>query len=122
MASAVALSALLLLEQCADGRESPGDKREYGILQVVEYSNRTRTLTNVEFQSVDGYELMAVPRDGDSHPVWVMLKPRHGALYKQMPQGDFSLANDQFAELVQQGRVTPTVQKELANHVRPAAK
>jgi len=120
MATAVALSALPLLEQCADGRESPGDKREWGILQVAEYDNRSRTLTGIEFKTVAGYELMAVPRDGDFHPIWVMLKPQHGALYKQMPEGDFALAGNQLAELVQRGGVTPIVEKALTAHLRPA--
>jgi hypothetical protein len=100
-----------------DGRESPGDKREWSILQTVELDTRQQRTDRVQFRVVDGYELLAVPRDGDARVVWIMLKPSSPPFYKQMPDGNFSIDAAQLQELAAQGRVTSTVESALRSHV-----
>jgi hypothetical protein len=61
---------------------------------------------------------MAVPRDGDSRSIWVMLGPSHPPLYKQTPAGNFWLTDEQIRALVAQQRITSTVEQALRSHVR----
>ena len=65
-----------------DGRESIGDKRECSILQRLESETREQRATGLEFRTVEGYELMGVPREGDSREIWVLLNPSHPPFYK----------------------------------------
>ena len=116
------VAAALLTMNCGnpgDGRESFGDKREWSILQHVELETREQRTDRVLFRMIDGYELMAVPREGDSRLVWVMLKPAHAPLYKQMPEGNFWLDYEQVRALASAGRLTSTVEAALGGHTHP---
>lgn len=110
----------LLISACGnagDGRESPGDKREWSILQRVELRTRDQRAEGVQFRTEEGYELMGVPRVGDARTIWIMLEPAHPPFYKQMPDGNFWLESGQIRALVTQGRVTSTVESALASHI-----
>jgi hypothetical protein len=102
-----------------DGRESAGDEREWSILQTAELETRSQRDSIGTFRNVDGYELMAVSRDGDARTIWIMLQPAHAPFYKQMPEGNYWISDEQVQELASQGRVTSTVESALRSHVRP---
>jgi len=117
--SAVAAFLAMSCGNPGDGRESLGDKREWSILQHVELETREQRTDQVSFRVVDEYELMAVPRDGDARLIWIMLRPAHAPLYKQMPEGNFWLDYEQVRALASEGRTTSTVETALGGHVRP---
>ena len=121
------LSLLLLpmaLAACGgnpgDGRESWGDKQEWSILQGLEVETRNQTLTQPTIRWVADYELLGVPREGDSRPVWIMLTPRHPPFYKQMPEGEFELSEGILNDLVRRRAVISTVEEALRSHVHVA--
>jgi hypothetical protein len=112
-----ALLALMLVSVGCTGEESPGDKREWSILQSLEYTTRGHITTSPQFQVIDGYELMGAPREGDGHIVWIMLKPTHGSLYKQMPDGSFHLDEKLWSKLSSEQRMSTTVSNALRGHL-----
>lgn len=118
----VAVSAVCLLLSCdgnrGDGRESPGDKREWSILQDLELETREQRTAAVQFRAVDEYVAMAVPRDGDGRLVWLLLNPAHAPLYKQIPAANFWLEPDQFESITRDHPVTSTVTEALRSHLR----
>ena len=66
-----ALLAVVILASCGgDGRESPGDKREWSVLQNLEFETRDARTNEIQFRTVDNYELMAVPRETDSRLIY----------------------------------------------------
>jgi hypothetical protein len=111
-----AVAALLIGAACT-GPESPGDKREWSILQVLEEQTRSQTTSRLQFTTVDGYEIMGVPRQGDGRIIWVMLRPAHGARYKQMPEGNFTIQRRLLSELSGGHRVSSTVAAALRGHL-----
>src|SRR5437867_7615251 len=71
--------------QCpTDGRESPGDKREWSILQALEFRHRSVPITGLESQTLEGYEVIVVPGADNQQRTWIMLAPRHPRFYKQV--------------------------------------
>jgi hypothetical protein len=121
IANARAVLVLMLLScggNPGDGRESPGDKREWSILQRMEPQSAESRATGFEVRKIDQYYVLGVPRDGDSRTIWVMLNPSHPPLYKQMPDGNFWLSADQLEELAHHEIVTSTVEQALRSHLR----
>ena len=114
---AVAFYATACSRNPGDGRESVGDKKEWSILQTVELEGRNRALEGMEFRTIEGYDLVCVAREGDSRRIWIMLNPRHAPLYKQLPQGNFSLSVAELEELSRRTRLTSTVRQALASHL-----
>src|SRR5271165_5640250 len=117
------LFVVIVLTSCGgnpgDGRESPGDKREWSILQTLELETRKEHADQIQFRAVDNYELMPVPREADSRLIWVMLNPSHPPFYKQMPEGNFWLDPEQLRTLLARQAITSTVQEALRSHVKP---
>jgi len=101
-----------------DGRESPGDKREWSILQKLERETRELNLSAVQFRAIDEYVAVAVPRESDGRPVWILLNPAHAPLYKQIPEGNFWLDRDQLRSITADHPVTSTVAEALRSHLR----
>jgi hypothetical protein len=100
------------------GEESPGDKQEWSILQSLEATTRGQMTTKAQSQVVDGYEVVGLPREGDAHIVWVMLKPTHGSAYKQMPDGCFQVDSELWNRLWADHRMSNTVANALRGHLR----
>ena len=111
------IAAALLLSACR-GTESPGDKREWSILQTLEFQSRGTRVSAIEFRMVDTYEVMGVPREGDAQVLWVLLKPQYGPLYKQMPHGNFWIDPELHRQLWREHRLSETVAEALASHFR----
>lgn len=109
----------LLLAACR-GVESPGDKREWSILQTVEFSTRSERINRIQFRTAYNYELMGVPRSSDGCVIWVMLKPEYGALYKQMPEGNFWISRDVYDKLNARSAMSDTVEQALRSHLESA--
>lgn len=115
----VLLPALLL---CAcspgiDGRESPGAKREYSILQAREYDTRLKVVDKPIFTSHEEFVLLVVPNDHKNRNIWIMLKPRHPPFYKQMPRGNYTISPELFDVIARQRLASSTVEMALASHV-----
>ena len=117
----ICLVAVVVLTACCgnpgDGRESPGDKREWSILQGLELESREIRTTAIEFRTVDEYDVMAVPRESDARVVWVLLNPAHPPLHEQMPEGNCRLEPAQLRSIVADHRVTTTVEEALRGHL-----
>jgi hypothetical protein len=101
-----------------DGRESPGDKREWSILQTLEYQAREEHLDKILFRVVEEFEVVAVPRVGDPGVIWIMLNPSHPPFYKQIPRGNYALSSEQLQAILTGHRVTSTVEEVLRSHVQ----
>jgi len=85
--------AYLYVTSNGDGRESFGDKHEWGILQLLEYNHRQKPITKIEFFDIEGYHIICIPSES-GHRVWIMLNPKHPPYYKQMPQNQYALSSD----------------------------
>lgn len=100
-----------------DGRESSGDKKEWSILQQLEYE--TRKTNNLEFQikNVNEYSIAVIPKSSGQNAVFIMLNPKHPPFYKQIPNVSFRLTIDQYNEIKERSLVTSTVEEALRSHV-----
>ena len=104
---------------CAvDGRESPGDKHEWSILQSLEATHRDSPISDLEFSERAGYHILCVPGAGNSKRVWIMLDPRNPPFYKQLPHDSYSLSQEQYQQITDTRHTTSTVEESLSSHVR----
>ena len=111
----MSVAPLLLASGACTGPESPGNKSKWSVLQGVEYEHRSKSARAPLVVTVSGHLIAGLPRADCAGLVWVLLSPRHSPLYKQMPEGDFTLTSKQLAEL-QVSNVT--VLAQLRAHVR----
>ena len=114
---AVLLGSGLFMPGCT-GLESPGDKHEWSVLQAVEQETRAARADRAQLRTVEGHELAGLPRLDDGRVIWVMLKPMHGSLYKQMPEGNFWIDRPLLRQLEARGALSATVAQALRSHVR----
>ncbi len=111
---------LLSLSACSDkgdGRESAGDKREWSILQGVEFGSRGSIPSVPELRVVEGYELLSVPSIDGSTRIWIMLWPKSPPYYKQLPDGNFLIPSRLLNDLVRGHKMSSTVEQTLRSHV-----
>jgi hypothetical protein len=113
----LALATFVVVGVGCTGEESPGDKQEWSILQGLELTTRSTRTVKAQFEVVGRYEVMGLPREGDGRIVWVMLKPTHGSLYKQMPDGSFRIGRDLRDKLWSERRISNTVFNALRGHL-----
>ena len=112
------LLAWLLYSGCnGDGRESLGDKREWSILQVLEYRSRGTPISGLEFSQHEEYRIVALPAVTGGR-TWIMLNPQSPPYYKQMPQTNYTLTEDQYQQIVRTHHPTSTVEECLSSHVQ----
>ena len=109
--------ALLGCGRAGDGYESFSAKREYSILQGLEFKHRGETITQIEFQKHDEYWVICLPRSGDSSRLWIIADPKSPPFYKQMPEGDYILTKAQLEDIRQKVNPISTVIAALASHV-----
>ena len=100
-----------------DGYESPSAKREFSILQVVEYNSRQKVVANPTFISNEEYVLLVVPNTSKDRNIWIMLKPQSPPFYKQMPRGDYQIQKELFDVVANKRLASSTVEEVLASHV-----
>jgi hypothetical protein len=80
-----------------DGRESPGDKHEWSIMQVITARNEHRTIADLELLDYGDYHVVGIP-NASGKPTWVMLNPQNAPYYKQF--GDnYSLSEAQLRRI-----------------------
>jgi hypothetical protein len=101
-----------------DGRESPGDKHEWSILQVLEATHRDSPISSLEFSEREDYHILCVPSAGNGKRVWIMLNPHNPPFYKQLPQDGYSLSQEQYEQITGTRHATSTVEECLSSHVR----
>jgi hypothetical protein len=111
-----------LISGCSDGNgsESPGDKKEWSILQGQEVQRRAQIPRAPEVSTVDGYTLVSVLSTDSSQRIWIMLWPKSPPFYKQMPRGDFEIPQDLLLEWLGQKKISTRVYEALRSHVRTA--
>jgi hypothetical protein len=110
----------LLYTHCnGDGRESFGDKHEWSILQVLESRGRGTPVSALEFSQHEEYRILALPAVTGER-IWIMLNPQSPPYYKQMPQTDYTLTEEQYWQVVRTQRPISTVDECLSSHVRRA--
>ena len=112
--------AWLLYTRCdGDGRESFGDKHESSILESLEARHHGSAISAVEFTQHNDYCIACVP-GLNGERVWIILNPQSPPYYKQMPQADYALSEDQYLQIVRTQRPISTVDECLSSHVRRA--
>jgi hypothetical protein len=113
------LLAFLVAVNCigcsVDDPETPTGKREWSVLQVVEFQNREKAMLSTEFQTISNYELMSVPSTAGKR-IWIMLRSKAPPYYKQLPLGNDAIEKTAVDELVRQRRVSATVEEVLRSH------
>lgn len=106
---------------CTDSsqlRETPTEKMEWSLLQGAEVTSRGQAISGPEFQSVEGYELMAVPAaTPNAGRIWIMLSPKSPPYYKQMPHGNYAVSESLVRQLASTSRVSATVEEVLWSHI-----
>lgn len=122
---AVLLSVAIMMpvfSGCSDGngRDPPGDKKEWAILQSQEVQHRGQVPRAPEVSTVDGYTLVSVSSSDTSQRIWIMLWPKSPPFYKQMPQGDFEIPQALLLDWLGQKKISSTAYEALRSHV-PAA-
>ena len=100
-----------------DGRESSRDKTEWSILQALEATHRDSAISTVEFTERDGCRIICLPAL-DGSRTWIMLNPQSPPYYKQMPQTEYTLSEDQYSQIVRDHSPISTVELCLSSHVR----
>ena len=111
---------LLSLSACSDKgdeRESAGDKREWSILQGIEFESRGSIPSAPELRVVEGYELLSVPNIDGSKRIWIMLRPKSPPYYKQLPDGNFMIPSSLLSDLASGHKISSTVEQALRSHV-----
>jgi len=111
---------ILLLQGCgnpSDGRESFGDKREWSILQGLEFESRENSVSKFEIIGVVGYSVLSIPRKDSVGSIFILLNPESAPFYKQMPNVPYVLSKAHFAEIKNSGKATSTVIEALKSHV-----
>lgn len=115
--AAIAAVFYIRMSCAIDGRESFGDKREWSILQSLEYNHRTTPISDAEFSDYEAYHLVCVPSSAGGR-VWIMLDPRNPPFYKQLPHDSYSLSREQYDRIIATRHATSTVEEALSSHVR----
>ena len=103
--------------RAGDGRESFGDKREWSILQRIEYEQRSKVIEDLEKQKVEGHWLICVPNDSNRSRIWIMMSPASAPFYKQIPAGNYTLSKAQLEDVQKTANPTSTVFEALRSHV-----
>ena len=119
--SLFAIAVSIFVAACCpavDGRESPGDKREWSVLQSLELQTRDERANALQFRTIDEFKIVGVPHPESGRLIWIMLNPGHSPFYKQMPEGDYTLSRADFDTIVREHGVTATVEEVLRSHKR----
>ena len=116
---AIIVTVLYIRVSCTvDGRESPGDKHEWSILQSLEATHRDSPISDLELSQYQEYYIVCIPGGGDAKRIWVMLNPRNPPFYKQLPGGSYSLSRQQYDQIIAMHHMTSTVEDVLESHVQ----
>ena len=115
---AVVIILFFLSASSGDGRESFTDKRECSILQSIEFRNRDRPVSDLEFLDRGDYHIVGIPTE-QGKATWVMLNPRSAPYYKQMGE-NYSLTKEQFGRIISTHHAISTVENCLESHVQRA--
>jgi hypothetical protein len=111
VAALVACSA-----QDLDARETPGEKREWSVLQTIELKSRGVSIREPVLQTVGEHEVLGV-RGLKGENLWILLKPGYPPFYKQLPSGNYEIPKELVSRLAREGRVSYTVENVLETHV-----
>jgi hypothetical protein len=112
-------TALVLLAGCkrpGDGREGGSDKQEWSILQNLEVMHRGESIKGIEFQKVNGYQIICVPSANDNTRIWIMADPKSPPFYKQLPSGSYWLTDADIHEIRSKANPTSTVLQVFESH------
>ena len=101
-----------------DGRESPGDKHEWSILQSLEARHKEHAASRLEFLQEEEYHILSLQPSTGAARIWIMLNPQSPPFYKQMPSDNYSLSEDEYDRIVATRYATSTVEEVLRSHVR----
>ncbi len=115
------LIASLVFSGCGragDGEESPKAKREWSILQSVEFKHRNAKIEKIEVWKEADRWIVCVPALSDRSRIWVMMDPQSAPYYKQLPAGNYSLSEAQLLEIRKVTNPTTTVYECLRSHIQ----
>jgi hypothetical protein len=109
--------SMLLLIACNnnDGRESFGDKTEWSVLQSIEYELRGQKNAEFKILETKGYYIAIIPNEAGA--IAILLNPDFPPFYKQMPNIQFNLSNEQYEKILTNKKITSTVQEVLESHL-----
>jgi hypothetical protein len=100
-----------------DGRESFGDKYECSILESLEARYRDAPISSIELSQHEAYRIISL-RSTTGERLWIMLNPKSAPYYKQIPQGEYAISEDEYWQIVLDWHPISTVDECLSSHVR----
>lgn len=92
-------------------------KNEWSILQGIEYSNRHKNIQMPKQITAQGYDILGVKNMAGNGYIWIMLWPKSPPFYKQIPDGNYVLSKKLIYKLVQNHKISSTVEEALDSHV-----
>lgn len=111
--AAVAVVLGIIAACSPDDQESPRAKREWSVLQVVEFESRGRPMSQPIIRRIEEFEVLGVKgRNGEN--VWVLLRPSSIPYYKQLPSEiEYDVPKTLVDQLVRDGRLSERVTQHL---------
>ena len=107
------------LASCADNdhQETPGSKAEWALLQGLEYEGRHQIPAAPHEVDAEGRAVLTLPSLDGKQRLWILLSPAYPPYYKQLPQGNYTLAPELVDGLARSGKLSSTVEAVLRSHV-----
>jgi hypothetical protein len=105
-------------EVAGDGRESGSDKREWSILQGLEYESRNQIGLKFEIIREGNYDIVVLPKQNKKGAILIMLNPKAPPFYKQMPNIPFNLSKEEYSKIIEHESTISTVEEALESHIQ----
>ena len=100
----------------ASSGESLGAKKEWAILQALEFKHRDSALSGPTMFETNGYRIACISAD-KGEKIFILLNPQFSPFYKQLPEADYSLSPDHFIKVLQEGHPISTVREAMKSHI-----
>lgn len=99
-----------------ESRETFDEKAEWSVLQAVEFKNRSTPLAAPVLQTEGEHQVLGL-RATNGQNVWILLKPSAPPYYKQMPSEPYEIEEALLRRLINERRVSYTVESVLSSRV-----
>ena len=111
--TALSVACVATLLGCSENQR----KSEWAFLQNTESQFRGKPVSEITFYSKGEFHAVGIRSEQSGANVWVLLNPKTTPLYKQMPQGQFSITETELQKIADSGNVNETVMACLESHV-----
>jgi hypothetical protein len=110
--TALSIACIATLLGCSESQR----KSDWAFLQRTEFQFREKPVVEIMFHSEGEYHAVGIRSQQSGTNVWILLNPKTTPLYKQLPQGQFSITEVELQKIAGSGNVNETVLACLASH------